>query len=99
MLHTYFLASFLLCVLPAHFPVYQTILDLPAISILSCYVPLCHITDTFLFCTDFLTCTFHSILLLLMTPFHYTTYVTAASGTVQTRVCKSKLSLSRLREQ
>src|SRR6266576_5566232 len=57
------------------FPIYWTISDLPAISILSSYVPLCHITDTFLFCTDFLTCTFHSILLLLMTPLHCTTYV------------------------
>src|SRR6266576_3076231 len=74
MLRTYFLASFLLCVLLARFPVYRTILDLPAISILSCYVPLCHVTDTFLFHTDFLTCTFHSISLLLMTPLHCTTY-------------------------
>src|SRR6266566_1361709 len=74
MLCTYFLTSFLLCVLPARFPVYQTILDLPAISILSCYVPLCHIIDTFLFRTDFLTCMFHSISLLLMTPLYCTTY-------------------------
>src|SRR6266566_6618354 len=75
MLRAYFLVSFLLCVLLAHFPVYQTILDLPTISILSCYVPLCHITDTFLFCTDFLTCTFHSTSPLLMTPLHCTTYM------------------------
>src|SRR6266576_1407223 len=75
MLCAYFLASFLLCVLLACFPIYRTISDLPAILILSCYVPLCHVTDTFLFRTDFLTCTFHSILLLLMTPLHCTTYV------------------------
>ena len=75
MLHTYFLVSFLLCVLPARFPVYRTILDLPAISILSCYAPLCHITDTFLFRTDFLMCMLHSISLLLMTPLHVTTYM------------------------
>ncbi len=74
MLRAYFLASFLLCVLPARFPIYQTILDLPAISILSCFVQLCHVTNTFLFHTDFLTCTFHSISLLLMTPLHCTTY-------------------------
>src|SRR6266576_3504897 len=74
MLRAYFLASFLLCVLPARFPIYRTISDLPAISILSCYVPLCHITDTFLFCTDFLTCTFHSILSLTYDSLPCTTY-------------------------
>ncbi len=74
-LHAYLLVSFLLCVLPAHSSVvYWTTSDLPAILILSSYVPLCHVTHSFLFCTDFLMCTFHSILLLLMTPLPCTTY-------------------------
>ncbi len=74
-LHAYLLVSFLLCVLLAHFSaVYQTTSDLPAILILSSYVPLCHITDTFLFCTDFLTCTFHSILSLTYDSLPCTTY-------------------------
>ena len=74
-LHAYLLVSFLLCVLLAHFSaVYQTTSDLPAILILSSYVPLCHVTDTFLFCTDFLTCTFHSILSLTYDSLPCTTY-------------------------
>src|SRR6266567_6530650 len=82
MLRAYFLVSFLLCVLSACFPVYWTISDLPTISILSCYVPLCHVTDTFLFCIDFLTCTFHSISLLLMTPLHCTTYASSSPSSM-----------------
>src|SRR6266576_1339798 len=87
MLRAYFLASFLLCVLPARFPIYRTILDLPTILILSCYVPLCHVTDTFLFHTDFLTCMFHSILLLLLTPLHCTTYVSLSPTSTSLILC------------
>src|SRR6266566_4598159 len=87
MLCAYFLASFLLCVLLACFPIYRTILDLPAILILSCYVPLCHVTDTFLFHTNFLTCTFHSISLLLMTPLPCTTYTSLSPASTSLIRC------------
>src|SRR6266576_346536 len=69
------------------FPVYWTISDLPAISILSCFVPLCHVTNTFLFHTDFLTCMFHSISFLLMTPLHCTTYTSSSPSFTSLILC------------
>src|SRR6266576_956455 len=86
MLHLLFCLCYALTILSPSYYVYywptfpstELSRTYPLSQYLAAMSPLCHVTDTFLFCTDFLTCTFHSISLLLMTPLRCTTYMSSS---------------------
>ncbi len=86
---TYFLVSFLICVLPVCL---SRLLDYLR---LTCYlntqqllyVLLCHVTDTFLFCINFLIYISFYLSLLLMTPLHCTTYALPSSASMSLILC------------